>query len=43
MSALQRRPDLADNAEVDRRAAADRLRTDIDLSDAGAPSDRTGR
>ena len=30
----ERRPDLADNAEIDRNAAPDRLRTDIDLSDA---------
>ena len=31
----QRRSDLPDNAEVDVDAAPDRLRTDIDLSDAG--------
>src|ERR1700683_5659981 len=31
----QRRPDLPDNAEVDVDAAANRLRADVDLSDAG--------
>ena len=32
----QCRPDLPDNAEVDVDAAPDRLRTDVDLGDAGA-------
>ncbi len=30
----ERRPNLTDNAEIDRHAAPDRLRTDIDLGDA---------
>jgi hypothetical protein len=29
----QRRPNLPDNSQVDRDAAPDRLRTDVDLSD----------